>query len=177
MHARSLVLIGPRVQGLKPTLNIRARRVDLWPMDLEGRPPRATDMPHLSAHTPAECARTILQLYLDQKMDRLPGLIHPEAELEAGFAAPGAQFDADGVLDAAWAAVSSGAYRPEYEVVESLDDDTALVGARIRYVIGEGLLSERAAAYLMTFRDGLLWRTRIFDSVDEALSAYRASQR
>jgi hypothetical protein len=28
----------------------------------------------------------------------------------------------------------------------------------------------------MTFRDGLLWRTRIFDSVDEALAAYRAGQ-
>ena len=145
-------------------------------MDIDARPPRAAATSAETVRTSAELARTILRLYLDQRLDRLRALIHPEAELEAGFATPGAQFDADGVLDAAWVAASSGAYRPEYEVVESLGDDTALVGVRIRYVIGEGLLSERDAAYLMTFRDGLLWRTRIFDSVDEALTAYRAAQ-
>lgn len=145
-------------------------------MDIGARPPEATETSERTARTPAERARTILQLYLAQQIDRLPALIHPEAELEAGFATPGAQFNAEGVVDAAWAAVSSGAYRPEYEVVESLGDDTALVGVRIRYVIGEGLFSERDAAYLMTFRDGLLWRTRIFDSADEALAAYRASR-
>jgi hypothetical protein len=123
----------------------------------------------------AERARRILQLYLDERIDLLHALIHPEADLEAGFATPSARFAAENVLDAAWVAVSSGAYRPAYEVVESLDGDTALVGATIRYEIGEGLLSEREATYLMTFRDGLLWRTRIFDSVEEALAAYGAT--
>lgn len=124
--------------------------------------------------SPAELARTLLQLYLDQRMDLLPALIHPEADLEAGFATPNARFDAARALDAAWVAVNTGAYKPVYEVVESLDDDTALVGATIRYEIGEGLLSEREATYLMTFRDGLLSRTRIFDSVEDALAAHRA---
>jgi hypothetical protein len=124
--------------------------------------------------SPAELARALLQLYLDQRMDLLPALIHPEADLEAGFAAPNARFDADKVLDAAWVAVSTGAYKPVYEVVESLDGETALVGATIRYEIGDGLLSEREATYLMTFRDGMLWRSRIFDSVENALAAHGA---
>ena len=124
--------------------------------------------------TPAERARLILQLYLDQRLDELPPLIHPEAELEAGFATPGATFDQDTILDAAWAASSTGAYRPQYELVESLDETTALVGVRIRYVIGEDLFSERDAAILMTFRDGRLWRSRFFDTIDDALQAHRA---
>ena len=106
-------------------------------------------------------------------MDRVKALIHSEAELEAGFATPGARFDATGVMNAAWVAASTGAYQPEYELVESLDGETALVGVRIRYVIGEDLFSERDAAYLMRFKDGLLWRSRIFDSIDEALAAHR----
>jgi hypothetical protein len=145
-------------------------------MDVEARQSVDTDASAQTNGTPAALARAILQLYLEQRMERLPALIHAEAELEAGFATPGARFDADGVLDAAWVALSSGAYQPEYEVVESLGDDTALVGVTIRYVVGEGLRSEREAAYLMTFRDGLLWRTRIFDSADEALAAYRAPE-
>jgi hypothetical protein len=136
----------------------------------------ATGVHHELRPSPAELSRRILQLYLAKRVDLLPELIHPDADLEAGFAAPPTRFDAEHVLDAAWVAISTGAYRPVYEVVEALDDETALVGATIRYEIGEGLLSEREATYLMTFRDGLLSRTRIFDSVDEALAAYRAGQ-
>ena len=134
-----------------------------------------TGVPRDASARPAELARRILQLYLAKRVEVLPALIHPEADLEAGFATPHARFDAEQAVDAAWVAVSSGAYQPEYETAESLDDETALVGATIRYEVGEGLLSEREATYLMTFRDGLLWRTRIFDSVDEALAAHRAA--
>jgi hypothetical protein len=138
---------------------------------------RTADVRWGAPTTPAELARRILQLYLDQRVELLPALIHPEADLEAGFATPNARFGAEEALDAAWVAVSTGAYRPVYEVVETLDEHTALVGATIRYEIGEGLLSEREATYLMTFCDGLLWQTRIFDSVDEALAAHRAAAR
>jgi hypothetical protein len=142
-------------------------------MGIDANSKRTRDVNSRAPASAAQLARRILRLYLDQRMELLPPLIHAEADLEAGFAAPAARFDADSALDAAWVAASSGAYRPEYELVESLDDHTALVGVTIRYEIGEGLLSERDATYLMTFRDGLLWRTRIFDSVDEALHAYR----
>jgi hypothetical protein len=144
-------------------------------MDRNTDTDRTTGVHGGASRSPAELARRILRLYLDQQLDLLPPLIHPEADLEAGFATPGARFGSDTVLDGAWAAATSGAYRPEYEVVESLDEHTALVGVTIRYVIGEGLFSEREATYLMTFRDGLLWRTRIFDSVEEALGARRAA--
>jgi hypothetical protein len=122
--------------------------------------------------SPAELAGTILRLYLDQRVHELRPLLHPEADLEAGFAAPGTRLSADATIDAAWVAMSSGAYRPEYACVETLDSATALVGAKIRYEIGEGLFSERDAAMVMTFKDGLLWRTRIYDSIDEALEAH-----
>jgi hypothetical protein len=144
-------------------------------MGLDTNGKRTTNFQDETPATAAERARRILQLYLEGRVNLLPALIHPEADLEAGFATPNARFDADQVLDAAWVAVSSGAYRPQYEVVESLDHETALVGATIRYEIGEGLFSERDATYLMTFRDGLLLRTRIFDTVEEALAAHRVA--
>jgi hypothetical protein len=122
--------------------------------------------------TPAVLARQVLQAFLDQRFEALSGLLHPEADIEAGFAAPGARFGPKALLDGAWAAATTGAYRPEYEFVQTLDAETALVAVTIRYEIGQGLLSEREAAYLMTFKDGLLWRNRIFDSVDEALDAH-----
>jgi hypothetical protein len=135
-----------------------------WPRaQLDGGPAEAT---------PAERARVILQLFLDQHMDLLRPLIHPDADLETGFGAQGARFDQDGALNAGWVAMSSGAYRPEYEFVESLDDETALVGVSIRYEIGEDLFSERDAAMLLTFRDGLLWQSRLFDTIDQALEAH-----
>jgi hypothetical protein len=121
--------------------------------------------------TPATLARTVLQTFLEQRWDTLPSLIHPDAEMEAGFSVPGARFDAKQMMDAAWAAATSGAYRPEYELALTLDDHTALVVARIRFQIGQDEFSERDAAYVMTFKDSLLWRTRIYDSVDEALAA------
>jgi hypothetical protein len=125
--------------------------------------------------TPAVLARQVLQSFLDQRFETLAALLHPDADIEAGFAAPGARFGPKTLLDAAWAAATTGAYRPEYEFVQTLDADTALVAVTIRYEVGQGLLSEREAAYLMTFRDRLLWRNRIFDSVEEALDAHGAA--
>ena len=146
-------------------------------MSTEARPPRVADDHPPTTGSPAERARRILHLYLEQQIAMLPPLIHPEAQLEAGFGAPGATFDSKSVLDAAWVAASTGAYRPTYELVESLDEDTALVGVRIRYEIGEGLFSDREAAYLMVFRDGLLWSNRVFDSIEEAIESHRTQRR
>jgi hypothetical protein len=128
-----------------------------------------------SVETPAVLARHVLQAFLERRFDVLGAMLHPEADIEAGFAVPGARFGVKTLLDGAWAAATSGAYRPEYEFVQTLDSSTALVAVTIRYEIGRGLLSERDAAYLMTFRDGLLWRNRIFESVEEALDAHRAA--
>jgi hypothetical protein len=116
----------------------------------------------------------VTQAYLDQRWDRLEDLIHPDARLETGFSVPGAKFGRGEVLDAGWAASSTGAFRPEYQLAESLDDRTALVAVRIRLQVGDDLFSERDAAYLMTFEEGLLRETLVFDSVDAALAAHRA---
>jgi hypothetical protein len=138
----------------------------------------SSDQPATAAGTtPATLARNVLQSLLEQRWERLPSLIHPDAEMEAGFSTPGARFDAKQFVDAAWAASMSGAYRPEYELVVALDEHTALVVARIRFQVGKDDVSERDAAYLMTFKDSLLWRTRVFDSVDEALAALGAGER
>jgi hypothetical protein len=123
--------------------------------------------------TPAGLARSVLQSFLERRFEALAALIHPDADIEAGFAVPGARFGAKSLLDGAWAAATSGAYQPAYDFVQTLGPATALVSVTIRYEIGQGLLSEREAAYLMTFKDGLLWRNRIFDSVEEALDAHR----
>jgi hypothetical protein len=42
--------------------------------------------------TPAMLARDVLQSFLEQRSDKLEPLIHPDADLEAGFAVPHARF-------------------------------------------------------------------------------------
>ena len=124
--------------------------------------------------TPSTLARSILQTFLAQRWHTLQDLVHPDAQLETGYSVPGTRFDAQRFVDSAWAAGTSGAYKPEFELVLTLDDHTALVVAKIRFEIGKDDFTERDAAYLMTFKDSLLWRNLVFDSVDEALTAYRA---
>jgi hypothetical protein len=124
--------------------------------------------------TPAVLARDVLQSFLEQRWDKIETLIHPDADLEAGFAVPGARFDKDRLLRSSWVAFTSGAYKPEYDLIQALDDSTALVAVRLRYEIGKDLFSKREAVYVMSFKDGLLWRNRIFDSMDDALTAHQA---
>jgi hypothetical protein len=123
--------------------------------------------------SPERLARLVLDSFLEQEWNLLEDLLHPDADLEVGWAGPGARVDKMRALDDAWAVGGRGLYQPEYEVVQSLDADTALVAVTIRYEVGPGLHSERSAAYLMTFKDGLLLRNRIFNSVEEALEAHR----
>jgi hypothetical protein len=159
-------------------LKARERRPDsehLEKMSPDATPPNASpdDRATMTGATPAALARDVIQSFLAQRWDRLETLLHPDAQLETGFSLPGARFAKKEVLDAGWVAAKSGAYKPEYQLVESLDDSTALVGVRLRYEIGKGLFSERDAAYLMRFDDGLLRETRVFESVEDAIDAHR----
>ena len=127
-----------------------------------------------AASTPSRLARAVLQSFLEQRWNELDALTHPEADIETGFAVPGARFDKEQMLRSSWVASTSGAYKPEYDLIETLDENTALVAARLRYQIGKDLFSDREAVYVMSFKDGLFWRNRIFDSIDEALAAHHA---
>src|SRR6266511_2185915 len=125
--------------------------------------------------SPAALACDVLQSFLEQRWERLELLLHPDADLETGFSVPGARFGKKEVLDAGWVAGTSGAYQPEYQLVESLDDRTALVAVTLRFQIARDLFSERDAAFLMMFDDGLLRETRVFDSIDEAFGVHRVN--
>jgi hypothetical protein len=127
------------------------------------------------ATSPAMLARSVLDSFLEQQWNLLEDFLHPDADLEVGWAGPGSRLDKMHALDDAWAVGGRGVYQPEYEVVRSLDANTALVSVTIRHEVGPGLHSERSAAYLMTFKDGLLLRNRIFDSVEDAVEAHRAT--
>jgi hypothetical protein len=129
----------------------------------------------LDVGTPAELAREVLESFLAQRFERLRDLLHPDLDVEAGWAVSGAHFDKQATLDGSWVAATSGAYKPEYQFVQSLDADTALVAVHIRYEIGTDLFSERDVAYLMTFKGGLLIKNRIFDSIEDALEAHHSS--
>ena len=117
-------------------------------------------------------ARAIIRLFTEQRWELLPDAVHPDADIEPGWGVPGARFGKQELLDGAWVATTSGAYQPEYEFIESLDDQTALVIVKLRYDIGTECPSERDAAYLMTFADELLRVMRVFDSADAALAAH-----
>lgn len=54
----------------------------------------------------------------------------------------------------------------------AVDDATVLVSAQIRYPLEQGGLADSHRTWLLTFRDGLVWRTRFYRTEADARSAY-----
>ena len=55
---------------------------------------------------------------------------------------------------------------------EAIDDATVLVSAQLRYPLAAGGIADAHRAWLLTFREGLVWRTRFFRNDTEAQAAY-----
>jgi len=106
-------------------------------------------------------------------LDGVAGFVHPDAEIEMLFLGGEVARGPEGLIEALTKA-REGVHRPTMTGIEPVGDDAALMIGRIQHVDQRGGLSDRKAVWLTIMRDGLLWRTRVFDSEDEA-RAYHAS--
>lgn len=68
--------------------------------------------------------------------------------------------------------------RTVYSVGEAanviVDDDAVMVSARLRYQPASGGMADVKRVWLLTFKDGLVYRSRYYRSETEALAAYAA---
>ena len=112
------------------------------------------------------------EAFAEQDWDRLARLYHPEAKLEAVMA--GDDFmSATELIDALEQAVRNPRYRPpSWSSPRDIDDHAALItGVAGRRLEHDGF-TEGSRAWVMTFRDDLLYRSRVFSTPDEALRCY-----
>jgi hypothetical protein len=75
-------------------------------------------------------------------------------------------------LEAAWSRVHS----VRIDEAEVLAPETVLLSGRSRYPIEPGGFADTGVYWLCTYRDWMLWRQRVFESLDDARSAWDESK-
>jgi SnoaL-like domain len=125
-----------------------------------------------SEGSPAEqLVAAAMAAYERDDLDELAELVHPEAEIQMLLLG---NEPARGPTELREALERRGSvvHQPTMSHVEALSGDAAIMVGRIQYADTRGGLTDREAAWLTLLRDGLLWRTWVFASADEARSAY-----
>lgn len=105
------------------------------------------------------------------ELEALAHLVHPDAEIEM-VALGGAAAHGPGGLLEALSHAREGVHRPTVTSIRSVGADAALLIGRIQYTDPRGGLSDRKAVWLSVLRDGLIWRTRVFESEPDARAYY-----
>jgi SnoaL-like domain len=105
------------------------------------------------------------------ELDVLADLVHPDAEIEMIALGGGAAHGPDGLVEALTHA-REGVHRPTVQSIRAIGADAALLIGRIQFADARGGLSDRKAVWLSVLRDGLIWRTRVFESEPEARAYY-----
>jgi ketosteroid isomerase-like protein len=104
---------------------------------------------------------------------RLAELVHPEAEIQMLLLGEGPARGPNELREALERR-KGVVHHPTMTHIEAISDDAAVMVGRIQYTDTRGGLTDREAAWLTVLREGRLWRTWVFASVDEARSAYAA---
>jgi hypothetical protein len=113
------------------------------------------------------------EAFAERDWERLTRLYHPKAKLQAVMAGDESLSGTE-LVSAFRRAVDDPGYRPpSWSSARDVDEHAALItGVAGRRLEHRGL-SEGSRAWVMTFRDDLLYRSRVFATVDEALRCYR----
>jgi hypothetical protein len=101
----------------------------------------------------------------------LHDLIHPEAALEMAMARGESVRGRDDVLATlreAWERVHS----LRIGQLHALSVDAVIVEGRSRYPLEGGGFADTGLVWLCEFRNGMLWRQRLFSSVQDARTAW-----
>jgi ketosteroid isomerase-like protein len=122
--------------------------------------------------SPSQLARRIFDAIDRHDRAELEERIHPEATLEMAMARgeliQGRQ-NVLRVLEEAWQRV----HDLSIQELHPLSDDAVVVVGRSRYPTKSGGFADSACVWLCEYRNGMLWRQRIFRSLDEALESAR----
>jgi ketosteroid isomerase-like protein len=123
-----------------------------------------------AGRSPAQIVGEAMACYDRGDLEALAALVHPEAEIEL-VAFDGVVHGPDGLVGAL-AQVREGVHRPTVTSIRAVGADAAVMIGRIQYTDARGSLSDRKAVWLTMLRDGLLWRTHVFETDAQARAFY-----
>jgi ketosteroid isomerase-like protein len=126
---------------------------------------------HDARHAYAELIRKMFSAFERGDAKRAGEFIHPDAQLQS--IAGGVALGPAGVV-AYVQATKRRLVRVTLATVEQRDDAVLLVG-RIQHQSANGSLSDRPAAWVMRFRDGLVWRGTGFTNQADARAAWESA--
>lgn len=119
-----------------------------------------------------ELVDTIARAYTRQDWNTLRALYHDEARIHG--VAPGADVVGPDELVESLGSVVGTVYSIGPVTYTPLDDDAVLATAGIRYPHPGGGHANGLRCWLLTFKDGLVWRSRDFHTERDAQAAYAA---
>jgi hypothetical protein len=116
--------------------------------------------------------RALHEHWIDDPIDLIAPYIHPDAEMRLLVSYGELVRGRDRVARSMQEGREAATWRAEVNQVEWLDPDTALTSGYARYPLRGGGFGEGRVFWLDRFRDGMIWRVRVFRSEDEARQVY-----
>jgi len=132
--------------------------------------PDAAPTPH---RTPSEVARACLDAHGAENWPKLRTLLHPDA-LIATFAGGGRPENPERALARLRDAHRDFVYQADVAQMAELDDRAVLLRGRVRYRDARDGVIDVERWWLYVSRDGLLHRSAVYESEDEARTEYRS---
>jgi len=112
----------------------------------------------------------ISDAFVSRDWERLRSLYHDEARISS-VAAGDRILSADGLIEVL-AAIEGGSYSTDDVATEALDENAVVVLGLVRARDEVGIMFT-PSTWLLTFQDGLVWRSKAYRSPEEARSAYQ----
>jgi ketosteroid isomerase-like protein len=128
----------------------------------------------LQVPIPPELARAVFQAIDEQDEDLLEQLIHPDAVLEMAMARGDLVQGRSAVLEtlrSAWQSI----HTLRIDELHPVSDEAVIIVGRSRYPTSGGGFADSGLVWLCEYRDGMLWRQRLFTRLDDARAAVAAS--
>ena len=126
--------------------------------------------PEAAAHA-LRLLRTISDAFESREWSTLRSLYHDEARITA--VATGDRILSPDELIEVLSSTESGSYATDDAETEALAENAVVVSGLV-VQRGDGETTFTPSTWVLTFRDGLVWRSKAYASVDEARAAYAA---
>lgn len=123
---------------------------------------------------PLEVVRACLTAHRARDWDRVRALFHPEARIGvfAGGGRPGDPEQA--IRDMQRSHEEDAVYQASVANLQQLDDHAVLLHGRVRHTTTAGGFTDVERFWLYVVLDGLLYRSAVYVSAEEARAAYAA---
>ena len=133
----------------------------LQPRDLSESPP---------SYVSLDLVRHVANAYARKDWRALRGLYHDDALLFTS-AAGERVVGPDELMDV-FEALEKTMFSVGATSTQAIDDDAVLISGRLRYPLPTGGLADGHRSWILTFKDGLVWRSCFYRSDAEARAAY-----